>query len=97
MSSVPLGRKIYNEFANCLRDQGEVVPRWDEDVCDLSGTEVLAWIELAKINDRRFLNMREHIHCLNQKVQYLENRYRKSASTALLTMDKYGKKLSARS
>ena len=87
--------RMYNEFADRLREQGELTPRWDADVCDLSGTEVMAWMELARKHNGILRKMHHRIMVLDRKLYDLEKQYHVRVSQTLRTMDEWGKRISA--
>lgn len=87
--------RIYNEFADLMREQGEIIPRWDADVCDLAGTEVLAWMEFAK-RQRVELHRLEHkVSFLDRKLYNLEKSYHQRISAAMRTMEMWRQKIFA--
>lgn len=79
--------RIYNEFADCLRREGEVTPTWNADVCDLPGTEVLAWMEFAKLQRRRELYFERQLWGLRQEKRQMEAAYRETAGRLLRLLD----------
>jgi len=78
-------RFLYNEFANCLRDQGEIIPIWDREVCEISGSETLAWMEFARIQRRRTFKFEQRIWFLEER-QRRRDRYYQQQSLRVKNM-----------
>ncbi len=89
--------KTYNQFADRMREQGEAVPRWDGEVCDLAGTEVLAWIELTRNQLGKLSRLERQVLALDRRLYDLERAYHQRVSTALQTMERWRQQLFGRS
>lgn len=88
-----VARILYNEFSDCLREQGELTPVWNEDQCNLAGTEVLAWMNFAKIQKQRHFRFEHRLWLLMQQNRLMETRYRESASNVLRILDYWKRRL----